>query len=172
MTKIASPGYCSCFFDVFKDVFKDADITMKPTDAQLLTVKQRTATTCNPKLTEDEVKQAFNTTCVVGDNRNAPYCTCAWTAFRKKLDLPDFVSDFTGPKFDDAKKNVSTTCKGKLPDDVAKANFMRGCTAQAPGASKTCECVWKKLRAKASTEDITVGLVDIKPADIDACKKP
>jgi len=31
--------------------------------------------------------------------------------------------------------------------------------------------VWKKLRAKGTTEEVSAGLVELKQPDIDACKK-
>jgi hypothetical protein len=126
---------------------------------------------CSSKLTEDAVQQSFSTSCVGGEDRKAAYCGCAWTALRKKLELADFLTDFKGQRFDDAKKSMVVACKGKLGDDAVKADFMRGCTAQAPAEGKMCDCAWKKLRAKGSAEEIAAGLVDLKPTDLDTCKK-
>jgi hypothetical protein len=172
MSKVGSPGYCACFFDQFKAVLKDTDVHTNPTDAQLATIQAAITSTCVAKLTEDEVKKFFMATCVVGDDRNAPYCTCAYPAFRKKLELGDFVSEPPAARLEDAKKSVVAACKGKLPEEVEKANFMRSCTSQAPGAAATCECVWKKLRTKTKVmEEIVVGLVDLKPEELESCKK-
>jgi len=172
LAKLAAPEYCNCAFDQFRDVFKGADLSVKPSDAQLANVKQRTVTTCGSKLTEDPVKQSFTSTCVGGETRKAAYCDCAWTGLRKKLEVADFVGDFEGPRFDEAKKVMAAACKGKLPDEVAKSDFMGGCTKSAPAQGKTCECAWKKLRSKGTAEEIAAGLVDLKAPEIEACKKP
>jgi hypothetical protein len=171
MAKLTAPEYCNCAFDQFRDVFKDADLSVKPSEAQLATVKQRTLSTCATKLPEESVKSSFTTTCVSGESRKAPYCECAWTALRKKLPVADFVGEFEGPRFDEAKKGMSVACKGKLPEDLVKAEFLGGCTKAAPTQAKTCDCAWKKLRAKGSPEEIAAGLVEVKPEEVAACKK-
>jgi len=170
MHKMSAQNYCSCAFDQFKDVFKDADLSQKPSQEQLESLRKKTIDNCASKLTDAEVKPNFTAACVGADSRKQAYCDCAWSALRKKLEPADFVSDFEGPKFDDAKKAMVTACKGKLPEQVAKEDFLGGCNKAAGGqAAKMCECSWKKLRAKAGPEQIAAGLVDIKPV-IDACK--
>jgi hypothetical protein len=172
LAKLNAPEYCNCVFDQLRAVFKDQDLNTSPDPAQLSALKDRTATTCNPKITEEAVKQSFTTSCANGDDRKAAYCECAWTGLRKKLPIADFLTDFTGPRFDDAKKSMVQGCKGKLPDDIVKADVMRACTAQAPAEAKLCECKWKRLRAKGSAEELAAGLVDLTAADVEACKKP
>ena len=85
-----------------------------------------------------------------------------------KLDPPDFVTDFSGPRYDDAKKAMAKACKGKLPDDVAK-NIFVGVCVKAGGKDTVCDCMWKKVRAKASPEEIAAGVIDSKAAGADAC---
>ena len=170
MRKMAAQNYCSCAFDQFKDVFKDADLSQKPSNEQLATLRQKTIDNCASKLTDAEVKPNFVNACVGAEPRKQAFCDCEWTALRKKLQPPDFVSEFEGPKFDDAKKAVVKECKGKLADPVAKADFMAGCEKGAPGQTKVCECAWKKVRAKASPEQIATGLVDIKSMGLETCK--
>ena len=171
MRKMPAQAYCNCAFDQFKDVFKDSDLTSKPTEAQMESLKQKTVGNCATKLTEPEVKSSFGTACVGDNAKKQGWCDCEWTTLRGKLQLSDFVSDFEGPKYDDAKKAVSTTCKGKLPEDVAKGEFMQGCNKGA-GADhqKACDCMWKKLRTKSSVEEIAVGAVDLKKAGLETCK--
>ncbi len=169
MKRIEAPAYCACAFDQFKEVFKDADLTQKPSDAQLMQLKQKTIDACPGKLTEEEAKKNFLTNCNDGNTRKNAYCDCTWGALRKTLSVADFLSDFEGPRFDAAKKDTAKVCKGKLPDDVAKADFIGGCTKAAPTQGAMCECVWKKMRAKASPEEILASTVDAKPM-VEACK--
>jgi hypothetical protein len=170
LAKLNAPEYCNCAFDQFVEVFKDDDQSLPPSDAKVALVRQRTATTCSPKLTEEAVKQAFTATCETGDTRKAPYCDCLWPALRKTLGLVDFVGEFEGARFDDAKKASATVCKGKLPEEVAKSEFIGGCTKAAPAQGKVCECVWKKLRSQATVEEILGGVVDMKTAGLEVCK--
>jgi hypothetical protein len=171
MRRMPAQAYCSCAFDQFADVFKDADLTQKPTDAQMESLKQKTVSNCAPKLTEADVKPSFTTACVGDNPKKQAFCDCEWGALRSKLQLADFVSDFEGPKFDEAKKNVATTCKGKLPEDIAKSEFLTGCNkGSGTEHQKACECMWKKLRTKSSVEEIAAGAVDIKKAGLESCK--
>jgi hypothetical protein len=171
MRKMPAQAYCNCAFDQFKDVFKDSDLTSKPTEAQMESLKQKTVGNCAARLTEPEVKGSFASACVGDNQKKQGWCDCEWTALRTKLQLADFVSDFEGPKYEDAKKAVATTCKGKLDEPTAKGEFMQGCNKGA-GAEhqKACDCMWKKLRSKSSVEEIAVGSVDLKKAGLETCK--
>jgi hypothetical protein len=119
---------------------------------------------------ESQRKAGFLTGCSGGDSRKTPYCQCAWTSLRKTLSLADFLSDFQGERFDDAKKALVLACKGSFPEEVAKTEWQGLCTKGDSAAAPTCRCVWKKLRAKYSTEEIAAGLADVKSTPgVDAC---
>lgn len=171
MHGMPSQAYCSCAWEQFRDVFKDADISQKPSDDKLAALKQRTVQACASKLTETDMKPIFTNACVGTDSKKSPFCDCEWTELRKKLEVADFVGDFTGPKFDDAKKAMVKACKGKMPEASAHADFQAGCTSRAPGKEKACECMWKKVRAKASPEEIAADLVDTKSLSLESCLK-
>jgi hypothetical protein len=164
MSKAKAPDYCSCGFDVFRDVFKDGPAKDADSDPRVPELQKRMIGTCGSKLPEDLVKNSFLSSCIQDDKRRAPYCECAWTSLRKKLAVPDFVTDFQGPRFDEAKKTMVGTCKGKFPTDLAKADFMKGCTKDDATRSSKCECAWKKLHAKFSTEELIAGT--FKPEDV------
>jgi hypothetical protein len=171
MAKVNASDYCSCGFDQFRDAFKDGPPTDGPSpDPRLKALAERTKSECASKLPEDIVKASFLSSCVQDDKRKAAYCECAWPALRKNLAVSDFVGDPEGPRMDTAKKSMVAACKGKFPADVAKADFLKACTKDDPGKAKPCECVWKKLRAKFSTEEIVSGLADLSSAEVAACK--
>jgi len=172
LRSVPSQAYCACTWDQYREARKgEADPTQAPTQDVLLSIKQKTLQSCAPKLTDADVKPAFTSACVGNESKKQPFCDCEWTELRKKLDPPDFVTDFTGTKFDDAKKAMAKACKGKLPDDLAKKDFMNGCTKAAPGKDKACECMWKKIRAKASAEEIAADVVDVKSFGVESCLK-
>jgi hypothetical protein len=172
MKKVQAPDYCECGFQQFREVFKDADLSQDAPDGdpRFKTLKERTVTACASKLPEDTVKGGFLTGCSGGDARKTPYCQCAWTSLRKGLSLVDFLSDFEGQRFDDAKTTMVAACKGKFPDAVAKTEFLGACTKNNPAGATTCACIWKSLRAKYSTEQIAAGMADVKSTPgVDKC---
>ena len=172
LKKVQAPDYCDCGFAQFKEIFKDLDLSHEnPGDeARFAKLKERTVTNCASKLPEDTVRAGFLTGCTGGDSRKSPYCQCAWTSLRKTLSLADFLGDFQGDRFDDAKKSLVLTCKGKFPEAVAQTEFQGACTKGDSAAAPTCNCIWKKLRAKYSTEEIAAGLADVKTTPgVDAC---
>jgi hypothetical protein len=163
MTKVKSPDYCACGFDQFREVFKDADMSqdVPANDPRLAALQQKTIAACAGKLPEDQIKATFVTTCVGDDKRKAAYCDCAWPALRKNLAPSDFVGDMEGARFLEAKKAMVATCKGKFPNDIAKSDFMTACTKGDATRGKSCECLWKKIRAKFSAEEVVAGTADV-----------
>jgi hypothetical protein len=170
--QVKAPDYCACGFDQFKEVFKDGPPPEgDAAKERFAALGERTKTECSSKLPEDVMKSSFISACAEDDKRKNAYCECAWPALRKNLALSDFATDFQGPRFDDAKKAMAKTCKGKFPVEVAKASFMQGCTKDDAGKAKSCECLWKKVHAKFSAEEVVAGLVSIdQVAGIAECK--
>jgi len=174
MKNVKAPDYCECGFEQFREVFKDADLNQAPPDSdpRLVKLREQTQAACASKLPEDQVKASFVSGCIGDDQRKAAYCQCAWPALRKTLALSDFVvGDTGGPRFLEAKKAMVVVCKGKFPADVAKADFMTGCTKGDAGKGKVCECLWKRVHATFTTEEIVAGTADVNAAPgLDQCK--
>jgi hypothetical protein len=163
MEKAHLADYCSCGFDQFREVFKDADLTkaIEPGDARVKALQERTVAQCASKLTDEQVKANFIEGCEGGDRRKAKYCACAWPALRKQLSLADFIGDADSPRFTQAKQAILVSCKGKFPAEVAKSDFMSGCTKDHPERDKMCVCLWKKVTAKYSVDEIANGAIDV-----------
>ncbi len=169
--KVNAADYCACAFEQFREVFKDGEGQGGGTDdPRFPKLQEQTKAACSSKLPEDVVKAGFLTGCTEDDKRKAKYCECAWPALRKKLALSDFTTSFEGARFDEAKKSMAVACKGKYPSELAKADFLKGCTKDDGARSKMCECAWKKLHAKYSTEEIVAGVVDPAAAGVAECK--
>jgi len=164
MEKAHMPDYCACSFDQFREVFKDADLTkpVEPDDPRVKSLRERTVAQCASKVTEDQVKANFLQGCEDGDKRKAKYCTCAWPQLRKELSLADIMLHEETPRWVEAKKAIRVNCKGKLPVAVAQSDFMSGCTKDHPEREKMCTCLWKKVKAKFSIEEIIDGSIDVK----------
>jgi hypothetical protein len=163
LEKVKAPDYCDCGWEQFREVFKDSNLNESPPegDPRLKKLAERTAAFCASKLPEDQIRDKFVDGCTSGDARKAPYCQCAWPALRKNLAPADFVGSFEGPRFDEAKKSMIVVCKGKFPTDIAKAEFIQGCTGGNLTKTPRCECMWTKVHAKYSAEAVVAGLVDI-----------
>ena len=164
MSKSHLPDYCECAFDQFREVFKDADLSkpLQEGDPRPKAVQEKTIAQCASKLNDEQVKAQFLEVCGGGDQRKAKYCNCAWPALRKRLSLADFIGDGETPRFMEAKKAMVAVCKGKFPSDVAKSEFMLGCTKDHPEQEVTCTCLWKKVKAKVSAEELAAGTIDVK----------
>jgi hypothetical protein len=171
--KAQSREYCECGFEEFKVVFKDADLS-KPTppdDPRFKALRDRTIANCASKLDPAQIEQSFMQVCAAGDERRNAYCSCAWTSLSKSMTPAEFVStDAENPRLLDAKKTVVVTCKGKFPEKAAKEDFMTGCT-QEKQTEVVCTCLWKKLKAAFTVEEIVEGTVDVRTAPgLSECK--
>jgi hypothetical protein len=168
-----SEQFCACAFEQFKEAFKDADLSKPPPpdDPRLLDMQKRTASVCSSKLTEEDVKNAFNRRCVAGDERKAAYCNCAWTSLRKKVPFAEFVGEMNEAKLLEPKKAMVIECKGKYPTDAAKFDFMSACTDGDSSMEKACGCRWDKIKKQFTTEEIVAGTADVeKVKGLEACK--
>jgi hypothetical protein len=173
LKRVPSPDYCQCGFEQFRALFKDADMSKETPDSdpRFAQLQQQTLTACASKLPEETVKAGFLSGCTGDEPKKAAYCQCAYPALRKTLALGDFIGDFQGPRFDDAKKTMVKTCKGKFPAAVAQAEFMGACTKNDPSTTGRCACVWKKIKAKYSTEEIAAGMADVgSTPGVETCK--
>jgi len=162
--KAGGREYCECGFEQFREVFKDADLSkpMAESDPRMQTLGEKTAGACASKLSEEQIKTNFTNACIANDNRRRAYCTCAWPALRKNLEPAEFVTpDTKGLRFVAAKKVMVVACKGKFPVEVARADFMKGCSKDDPSKEAVCTCLWKKVKARATTEELAAGTIDV-----------
>jgi hypothetical protein len=163
LEKTESRDYCECGFEQFKEAFKDADLS-KPIpkdDPRIGAIQERTVAACSSKLSEDQIKGAFLKGCAGDETRKQPYCTCAWSSLRRTLKPIDFVGSLEDERFVKPRKGIAVDCKGKYPPDMAKAEFVNSCSAEKGMTPARCECLWKKVRAKWSVEEIAVGTADL-----------
>jgi hypothetical protein len=77
------------------------------------------------------------------------------------LAVSDFLGDAEHPRFVDAKKQMVVACKGKLPVEIPKSEFMAACSKGDAEREKPCTCLWKKIKAKYSAEEIAAGTADV-----------
>jgi hypothetical protein len=163
--KAQSREYCECGFEQFKIVFKDTDLS-KPIaddDPRFKSLRDETVKNCASKLDTAQIEQGFMRGCSSDDEGKKAYCSCAWTSLSKSMTPAEFVSaDAENPRLVAAKKTMVQACKGKFPENAAKGEFMTGCTQQQ--TEPICTCLWKKLRAAFTVEEIVAEAVDVRSA--------
>jgi hypothetical protein len=163
MREVHAPDYCECAFGQFREVFQNADLSadLDNSDPRLAQLQEKTLAACASKLDEPTIKTNFMRGCTGDDAKKQSYCGCAWGALRKELSLTDFLGNGKDARFQAAQKSMVVACKGKLPAKVVKQEFMQGCTAKHPDGEARCACLWKKLAAKYSVEELAAGMVDV-----------
>lgn len=164
---VSSADYCECAWGETRKVFSDEELSENRTDARKLEqARAKISSSCASKLPEDAVKQGFFSGCVADKPEMQPYCDCSWTEYRKKfsateLASADVVSD---ERFMSTRADVVKACSSKMPEQVARDGFVKGCSADEPRAEAFCSCAWKELRKTSSAAEIEAGTFDKKAA--------
>jgi hypothetical protein len=112
------------------------------------------------------IKAKFAKGCSEDRKTLVPYCDCAWTELRKQLSVRDLADDETihSPRFVAAKKAMVNVCGAKMPEDVPRQDFSKGCTKDDPQRRPFCDCVWKLMRAALSPAQIaSAAAEDLEP---------
>ena len=163
MQKAHAEEYCACAFEQFRLVFHDADLTrpLAEDDPRLSALQKKTVNACASKITEEDVERNFLEGCVDGEPKKRPYCQCAWPALRKNLALDEFLGEGESLRFFAAKKRMVIECKGKFPVELAKSDFLLGCTKDKDSSDETCSCLWRKVSSRFAAEEIAAGTADL-----------
>ena len=87
---------------------------------------------------------------------NSPdYCECAWGEFRKAFtDEEMSAGDMPAAKLDRLKSQVVGACASKIPEDVVKDGFEKGCIGKSPEMKTYCECTWTEFRKRFSPAEL------------------
>jgi hypothetical protein len=164
-----TPDYCQCSWDVMAKMYTVEEMNSENVEpAKMQAYKGQAIATCAGKLPEGAIKTKFSNSCAGDRKKLVPYCDCAWTELRKQLSVGDLANDDTAttPRFVAAKKAMTKVCGGKMPEDVPRDDFYRGCSKDDPQRRPFCECVWKTMRATLSPAQI----VGASPEDLEPFK--
>jgi hypothetical protein len=129
--------------------------------AKLAQLKDRVEGSCKGKLPEDAIKASFLQGCTSEDPTRKGYCECTWVEYRKTFSAAELTDDATAKseRFATAKKTAVKACVAKLPEDVVRNGFLKGCMS-TDAMKPFCACAWKTIRTMGSAGDIEAGLVD------------
>jgi hypothetical protein len=108
--------------------------------------------------TAESQREHFIERCLTNDAMK-DYCECAFTQFVdvfRGVDLSKEVSD------DDIRlarlgTQTKEKCADKIPESVAKEQFVGACTSKEPKKEPYCSCSWGELRKSLSVAEI-IGL--------------
>jgi hypothetical protein len=170
--------YCECGWEQMKETFTLDDMNSeRVAPAKLALLRERNLAHCLDKLPEESVQARFTQACVGGRAPLEGYCDCAWTSLKGQLPLADLagVSGVRGPKIAAAKKVAAKTCEAKMPEEIPKGDFMKGCTRGNSGYEAFCGCAWKVVRSKLSPAEIAAAseeeIAPLQPAIDESCAK-
>lgn len=162
-----APAYCTCGWEQMQKVFTEEEMSSdRVSESKLVALRLLTADECLHKLPERNVKERFASACVGDHDELQDYCSCAWTSLRKQLSLADLAGNSDTPKsrIAAAKKETARTCGDKMPEDIPRQDFMKGCTRGDTSLGPFCGCAWKAVRAELTPAEIAAaGEDDIAP---------
>jgi hypothetical protein len=152
--------YCECAWTQLKKVLGD-DLAGKDDPKLAAQVRDHVAHECRAKAPESMVKEGYLDGCMGGRTEMGEYCGCTWAEFRKRYSAGDMGDEkvVQGDGFGAARKDVVKACGPKMPEAVAKEDFMKGC-ATDDAAKPFCTCAWKETRKLGSPAEIEAGLLD------------
>jgi hypothetical protein len=87
---------------------------------------------------------------------NSPdYCECAWGEFRKAFTDEEMNAGEMPPaKLDKLKTQVVGACSSKIPEEVVKEGFSKGCIGKNPDMKTYCDCTYTEFRKRFSAAEL------------------
>jgi hypothetical protein len=87
---------------------------------------------------------------------NSPdYCECAWGEFRKAFTDEEMNSgDMPAAKLEKVKSQVVGACSSKIPEEVVKEGFSKGCVGKNPDMKTYCDCTYTEFRKHFSAAEL------------------
>jgi hypothetical protein len=87
---------------------------------------------------------------------NSPdYCECAWGEFRKAFTDEEMNAGEMPPaKLEKLKTQVVSACSSKIPEEVVKDGFSKGCIGKNPDMKTYCDCTYTEFRKRFSAAEL------------------
>ena len=87
---------------------------------------------------------------------NSPdYCECAWGEFRKAFTDEEMnAGDMPAAKLEKVKGQVAGACASKIPEEVVKDGFSKGCIGKNPDMKTYCDCTYTEFRKRFSAAEL------------------
>jgi hypothetical protein len=124
-----------------------------------------------PTKTLADLKRDFMTDCSSRVPNAPDYCECGWEQTARTFTEADLkAAEADKDKLALLKGRIEGTCKAKLPEDVLKTGFVKGCVGTQPRNTAYCECSWGSFRKSFSASELSDAEV-VKSERFTAAKK-
>ena len=119
------------------------------------TAPKRTEEPTAPAKTAADHHREFMGGCAKKAVNSPDYCECAWEEFRKVFtDEEMSAGDMPAAKLEKVKTQVLGACSAKIPEEVVKDGFAKGCIGKNPDMKSYCECTWVEFRKRFSAAEL------------------
>jgi hypothetical protein len=120
------------------------------------------ATPTPPAKTAADHHREFMGGCAKKAVNSPDYCECAWGEFRKAFTDEEMnAGDMPAAKLDKVKSQVVGACSSKIPEEVVREGFSKGCVGKNPDMKTYCDCTYTEFRKRFSAAELgdeaTVG---------------
>ena len=113
------------------------------------------ATPAPPAKTAADHHREFMGGCAKKAVNSPDYCECAWGEFRKAFTDEEMnAGDMPAPKLEKLKTQVVSACASKIPEDVIKDGFSKGCIGKNPDMKTYCDCTYTEFRKRFSAAEL------------------
>lgn len=108
-----------------------------------------------PAKTAADHHREFMSGCAKKAVNSPDYCECAWGEFRKAFTDEEMnAGDMPAAKLEKVKSQVVGACSSKIPEEVVKEGFSKGCIGKNPDMKTYCDCTYTEFRKRFSAAEL------------------
>ena len=108
-----------------------------------------------PGKTAADHHREFMSGCAKKAQNSPDYCECAWGEFRKAFTDEEMTAgDMPAAKLEKVKSQVVGACSSKIPEEVVKEGFSKGCVGKNPDMKTYCDCTYAEFRKHFSAAEL------------------
>ena len=102
------------------------------------------------------IKRGFMTDCSTRVPNAPDYCECGWEQMTRTFTDTELRSEGAADpeKLAALKGRVESTCRTKLPEDLLKGGWVKGCVGDDPRNAGYCACSWGSFRKQFSAAEL------------------
>lgn len=112
----------------------------------------------DPGKSSAQHKREFMTGCASKATNSPDYCECAWDEFRKIFtddEMNQTMAELPKEKLERVKTQVASACSSKIPEELVKSGFDKGCIGDRQEMKPYCDCTWAEFRKRFSAAELS-----------------
>lgn len=112
----------------------------------------------DPPKSSAQHKREFMTGCASKAINSPDYCECAWEEFRKIFtddEMNATMAELPKEKLERVKTQVAGACSSKIPEELVKTGFDKGCIGDRQEMKPYCDCTWAEFRKRFSAAELS-----------------